>query len=221
MLYQLIGSGLSFIEILAFILAYMIALMFSFCAHEFSHAFVAYKLGDPTARALGRVSLNPLKHIDGLGFLCLILFGFGWAKPVEINPIYFKHYKRDMSLVSLAGVTANLILAFVFSGIYFFVSPLLVNAHNMLLIFLDYLIYFMVILNLSLLVFNLLPIYPLDGFNFIKALTKPNNAFVNFMMKYGTIVLLIFLITPIFDYIYFYVTEGILWVFSLFWGLFV
>ena len=79
----------------------------------------------------------------------------------------------------------------------------------------------MVILNLSLLVFNLLPIYPLDGFNFIKALTKPNNAFVNFMMKYGTIVLLIFLITPIFDYIYFYVTEGILWVFSLFWGLFV
>lgn len=221
MLYQLLGSGMPFLEILAFILAYMIALMFSFCAHEFSHAFVAYKLGDPTARSLGRLSLNPLKHIDGLGFLCLILFGFGWAKPVEINPMYFKHYKRDMSFVSIAGVTANLIIAFIFSGIYFFVSPLLANTQNMFLIFLDLFIYFMVILNLSLLVFNLLPIYPLDGFNFIKALTKPNNAFVNFMLKYGTIVLLIFLITPIFDYIYIFVTNGLLSVFSLFWGLFV
>lgn len=209
------------LEMLAFILAYMVALMFCFCAHEFSHAYVAYKLGDPTSRALGRLTLNPLKHIDPPGFLCLILFGFGWAKPVEVNPLHFKRYKRDMALVSIAGVTSNLILAFVFSGIYFFVSPLLVGSTNLFLIFIDLFLYFMVILNLSLMVFNLLPIYPLDGFNFIKSLTRPNNAFVNFMLKYGTIVLLIFLITPIFDYVYYYVTNGLLWVFSQFWGLFI
>ena len=220
MLYELIGSGLPFIEILALILAYLIALTIAFCMHEFSHAFVAYKMGDPTSKALGRLTLNPLKHIDGVGMLCLLLFGFGWAKPVEINPLHFKNYRKGMVLTSIAGVTANLILAFIFSGLYFFIGPLLTSS-NLLLIFIDYLLYFSILLNLSLFVFNLLPIYPLDGFNFIKSLTRPNNAFINFMQRYGTWILLIFLITPIFEYVYGYITTGLLYVFYQFWGLFI
>ena len=149
MFYRLIGSGLPFVEILALVLAYMFALMISFCMHEFAHAFVAYKCGDPTAKALGRMSLNPIKHIDPMGFVCLILFGFGWAKPVEVNPMRFKHYKRSMILVSLAGIIANIILAFAFSGVYYFVADYLVDSTNLFMIFLDYFLYYSIIINLS------------------------------------------------------------------------
>ncbi len=221
MIYQLFGSGLSFVEILALIIAYCLALVIAFSSHEFAHALTAYKMGDPTAKALGRLSLNPFKHIDPIGFLCLIFLGFGWAKPVEINPLKFKHYRRGLVFVSLAGVTANLILAFIFCGIYFFVSPLIVASTNLFLIFIQYFLYFIIVLNLSLFVFNLLPIYPLDGFNFIKAITKEGNAVVRFLQKYGTIILIVFLITPIFEYIYFFVTEGLISIFSSFWGLFI
>ena len=221
MIYDLIGSNLPFIEILAVVVAYVLALMLAFCSHEFSHAYVAYKMGDPTAKALGRLTLNPFKHIDPLGFLCLFFFGFGWAKPVEINPLHFKHYRKGLVLVSLAGVTANLVLAFIFSGIYFFVGQFLLSSTNLFLIFLYYFLFYMIILNLSLFVFNLIPIFPLDGFNFIKAITPSGNRFIQFMQRYGTIILLIFLITPIFDIIFSYVTSSLINVFFLFWGLFV
>ncbi len=221
MIYDLIGSNLPFVQILALIIAYVLALMLAFCSHEFSHAYVAYKMGDPTAKALGRLTLNPFKHIDPIGFLCLFLFGFGWAKPVEINPLHFKNYRKGLVLVSLAGVTANLILAFVFSGIYFFVGQLLLASTNLFLIFLYYFLFYMIILNLSLFVFNLLPIFPLDGFNFIKAITPAGNGFVTFLQRYGTIILLIFLITPIFDIVFSYVTSGVISGFFWFWGLFV
>lgn len=220
MIYQLFGSGLPFVEILALIIAYCFALVIAFSSHEFAHAFTAYKMGDPTSKALGRLSLNPVKHIDPLGFLCLILLGFGWAKPVEINPLRFKHYRRGLVLVSLAGVIANLILAFIFSGIYFFISPLIATSTNLLLIFINYFLYFMIVLNLALFVFNLLPIFPLDGFNFLKAITKEGNVIVRFLQRYGTIILIVFLITPIFEYIYLFVTGGLLSIFSSFWGLF-
>lgn len=208
-------------EILALMLGYMLALLFSFSLHEFAHAYTSTKFGDPTPKLMGRLTLNPLKHIDPVGFLCLVLFGFGWAKPVAINPMYYKHYKRDMSVVSLAGVFTNLILAFIFSGVWFFAGSKIVASTNMFMVFLSYFLYFMLALNLSLLVFNLLPIYPLDGFNFLKAITPPGNRFIAFLEKYGTIILLIFLITPLFDIIYSYVVSGLVWVFSSFWGLFI
>ena len=220
MLYQVLGSDLPFIEILALMLGYMLALIFSFSLHEFSHAFVSTKLGDPTPRQMGRLTLNPLKHIDPVGFLCLVLFGFGWAKPVSVNPVYYKHYKSGMSMVSLAGVTMNLILAFVFSGIWYFCGASVSASSNMFMVFLTFFLYFMLSINLSLFVFNLLPIYPLDGYNFLKAILPPNNKFISFLERYGTIILLIFLITPLFDYIYNFVVGNLIKLFSGFWGLF-
>lgn len=220
MLYNIIGSGLSFLEILSLMLGYMLALLFSFSLHEFAHAYTSTKFGDPTPRLMGRLTLNPLKHIDPVGFLCLVLFGFGWAKPVAINPIYYKHYKRDMSIVSLAGVFMNLVLAFVFSGVWFFTSAKISASTNMFMVFLKYFIYFMLSLNLSLFVFNLIPIYPLDGFNFLKAITPPGNKVITFLEKYGTIILFVFLVTPLFDIVYYYVINGLISVFGSFWGLF-
>ena len=220
MLYALLGQQMSLLETIAFTLAYLIAIVVAFSMHEFSHAFVAYKAGDPTAKALGRVSLNPFNHIDPYGMICFLFVGFGWAKPVQINPLRFKHYKRDMAFVSLAGVVTNLILAFIFSGIYFFAFSAIASSTNTFMVFLTYLLEFLVTINLALFVFNLLPIYPLDGFNFISTFLKPDNAFVRFMKKYGSLILLVFIITPIFDYVYSFVTSGIIDLFFGFWGLF-
>lgn len=211
---------MSILEIIAFTLAYLLALVVSFSMHEFSHAFVAYKAGDPTAKSLGRVSLNPFNHIDPLGMLCFLFIGFGWAKPVQINPLRFKHYKRDMAFVSLAGIFVNLVLAFVFSGIYFFAFSAIAFSSNTFMVFLTYFLSLMIQINLALFIFNLLPIYPLDGFNFLSVFLKPDNAFVQFMKRYGSIILLIFIVTPLFDYIYSFVTNGVMNLFFGFWGLF-
>ena len=170
MLYRIIGSNIPALEIVALIFAYFLALTIAFGMHEFSHAFVSYKLGDPTPRLTGRLTPNPIKHVDPLGLVCLLLFGFGWGKPVMVNPLNYKHYKRGMVMVSLAGVTMNLILAFLFSGIYYFVFPLIYASRNMMLVCINYFLEYMVILNLSLFAFNLLPIFPLDGFNFVKSI---------------------------------------------------
>ena len=221
MIFDFIFSGLPFVEILAIILAYAFALLIAFGLHEFSHAYVSYKLGDTTPKALGRLTINPLKHIDYTGFACLIIFGFGWAKPVPINPANYKRFKRDMVLVSLSGVTTNLILAFLFTGIYFFVSPLIADSTNLLLTLVFYFLNFMIIINLALFVFNLIPVFPLDGFNFLKALLPAGNKFITFMQKYGTIILIVFLVTPIYDIVFSYVTGGLLNLFISFWGLFI
>ena len=220
MLYALLRQNMSFLEIIAFGLAYILALVIAFSMHEFSHAFVAYKAGDSTAKSSGRVSLNPFNHIDPLGMLCFLFIGFGWAKPVQINPLRFKNYKRDMAFVSLAGVLTNLILAFVFSGIYFFSFSAIALSTNTFMVFLKYFLSLTVQINLALFIFNLLPIYPLDGFNFLSIFFKPDNAFVQFMKRYGSIILLVFIVTPLFDYIYSLVTNGVINLFFGFWGLF-
>ncbi len=94
------------------ILARFLVIFSAITVHEYAHGFVSYKLGDPTAKYSGRLSLNPLSHIDPIGALCMIFFRFGWAKPVPINPMYYKNRKRDTAIVSLAGPVANVTLAF-------------------------------------------------------------------------------------------------------------
>ena len=136
--------------------------------HEWAHAFVAYKLGDPTAKAAGRMTLNPLAHLEPVGFVSLLLLGFGWAKPVPVSTRYFKHFRRDDIFVSLAGVTMNFLTAFVFLfltwGLMFRV-PSLYASDNFWRIMSG-----VVSVNLSLMVFNLIPIYPLDGSHVLESL---------------------------------------------------
>lgn len=180
---ELIGAGL----------ALLVVLVFSLSLHEFAHAYVAYKQGDFTPKEMGRVTLNPLAHIDPIGFLCCALFGFGWAKPVEINPIKFRNYRKGMFLTSIAGVTVNIILSFIGCGV-FYICLRFLPLTNAFCYFIYYFGMFLYTINLALFIFNLLPIYPLDGFNCISALTKYDNKFVNFMRKYGTIILIVILI---------------------------
>ena len=137
--------------------------------HEVSHGWMAYRLGDPTAKNLGRLSLNPLKHLDPVGTLCMIFFHFGWARPVPINTRYFKNNRRDTALTALAGPLSNIALAFLgtilFHIIYAVGSRATIRSefsYNVFVAALTLFSYFRS-LNLALAVFNLIPVPPLDG----------------------------------------------------------
>ncbi len=139
------------------ILAFALALIPAFTIHEFAHAFMAYRLGDPTAKNLGRLTLNPVKHLDVLGTLMVFVVGFGWAKPVPVNPYNLRNGRKGMALVAVVGPLSNLALATVVAVIWratgFVGGTVLINA---LLVFIS--------LNIALLFFNLIPFPPLDGF---------------------------------------------------------
>ncbi len=169
-----------------------IASLISLTVHEFAHAFVAYKLGDPTADRAGRLSLNPLHHLDIFGTLCLIFFHFGWAKPVPINARYFKKPKRDFALCALAGPVSNLILAFVFSFLHMVFLTVMVKTGvssefgiNIYVYTAEFLSYF-VLLNLGLALFNLIPLPPLDGSRVAYSLLPPKAYFG--IMRYEKII---------------------------------
>lgn len=165
------------------------ALLIALTIHEFSHAWMADRLGDPTAALEGRLSLNPLRHLDPIGTLMLLVFHFGWGKPVQFDPFNLRHPKRDAALISLAGPASNLILAAVLSLIMKLAQiPLLT------LFFIP-----VIILNINLAIFNLLPVPPLDGAKILYGILPMDWAdeYQDFMHSYGTI-LLIFLILPIF-----------------------
>ena len=144
--------------------------------HEFSHGYVAYRLGDITAKRSGRLSLNPLHHIDPIGFLCLILFRFGWAKPVPVSFGYLKNPRRDMALIAAAGPVSNVLLSFL--------TLLLITLSSILLPASDAVYKFNLFLSITaqisagLAVFNLIPIAPLDGSHiFMPLLPKKAQAF--------------------------------------------
>lgn len=136
--------------------------------HEFAHGFVAYKLGDPTPKLQGRVTINPMAHVDPIGFVALLLAGFGWGVPVQINPSNFKNRRRDELLVSLAGVTMNLLLAVVFAFIMKFV--LMFGGGGAIGSILGDMVFYVIYINLVLMIFNLIPVPPLDGFSVITEL---------------------------------------------------
>lgn len=136
--------------------------------HEFAHAWVSDKLGDPTPRRQGRITINPMAHIDWIGFIALLLVGFGWGKPVQIDPSYYKHRRRDEFLVAIAGVTMNLIIAVILS----IPAKMMLKAYASTvpsdLVYNIYLIIFYAIsINVVLMIFNLLPVPPLDGWGIV------------------------------------------------------
>lgn len=146
------------------------AILIGFTLHEFMHAYVAKRMGDPTAENHGRLTLNPLVHIDWLGFFFLMLAGFGWAKPVPTNPRNYKNYKKGRILVSMAGPLANLALAFIgFMSIYFNIN-FFMNNH-----FWYQLVYTFTWVNVVLFAFNMLPVPPLDGFTLVEMFVNPRH----------------------------------------------
>ena len=154
--------------------------LLSLSLHETAHGFAAFRLGDPTARNLGRLTLNPIKHLDPIGFLCMLLAGFGWAKPVPVNSRYFKNPRRGMALVGLAGPLSNLLLATVFLLLLRFVGfgwlaqiPVKNEFQFNLIYFALLFLYYGVYMNVTLAVFNLLPVPPLDGSRIFFVLLPP------------------------------------------------
>jgi Zn-dependent protease len=133
------------------------AILFGLTIHEFAHGYAAWRLGDPTARALGRLTLNPLKHLDPVGTIALFFFRFGWAKPVPIDPSHFRHPTRDLAIAALAGPAANLLTAVAAGAIVRVLGLLGVGG------FWWTLANYFVVFNLILCFFNLIPIPPLDG----------------------------------------------------------
>lgn len=148
-------------------------ILLSLSAHEAAHAWTANKLGDPTARNLGRITLNPVKHLNLPGFLCMLFFGFGWATPVPVTSRNFKKPRRDMALTAVAGPVSNLLLGFIFVFLteltYFGIGFLPADISDRWVMVISTWIYFLSLgaqLNVSLAVFNLLPVPPLDGSRF-------------------------------------------------------
>lgn len=164
---------------------FVIALM----VHEIAHAFVADRLGDPTPRAEGRLSLNPLKHLDPLGTLLILLFGFGWAKPVVFDPYNLKNPRRDGAIIAAAGPLSNLLFAGLLS-LVLHLFHLTGIASDMVAIVLQ--------VNVVLAVFNLIPVYPLDGEKLLEGLLPRDLAyeFASIMNRYGILILL-FLLLPL------------------------
>lgn len=177
MLFTILNTDADISMKILLLMVSVIALLPALTVHEWAHSFAAYKLGDSTAKADGRLSLNPLDHLDPMGALMMLLVGFGWAKPVPVNTRYFKKPRRDYAIVSLAGPIANFLLAFFFSFLfviawYGFQTAGISDTPTATVVMAIF--QYSILMNLGLGSFNLIPLPPLDGSNVVIALL-PNH----------------------------------------------
>lgn len=176
------------------------AVLLAIIIHECAHGYMAYMLGDPTAKMMGRLTLNPLKHLDPIGALCMVFFHFGWAKPVPVNPSYFKDPRRGMALTAIAGPIANILIAFLTVPLYLLtwkasVAQIDAAFLSTFLRVLFYFFYYLHIVSIGLALFNLIPIPPLDGSQILFAVlpARQYNTLMRYQ-RYFPIVFLIFLL---------------------------
>src|SRR3989338_2859688 len=197
-------------------IAFISGLVFAISIHEAAHAFVAYRLGDPTAKLAGRLTLNPASHLDPIGTIALLFLGFGWGKPTPFDPYNLRNIKRDSALISVAGAISNFALAIFLSLPYliaFFtsnLSPTIVTTYQVISI--------IIWLNIILGVFNLIPVAPLDGFKVLAGLL-PRDWYHDFIKteRYGIFILLLLLVSgaiakiifPIASYLFSFLIPGL------------
>jgi Zn-dependent protease len=182
------------------------ALIIVITIHEFSHAYMALKLGDPTAKLAGRVSLNPLRHLDPMGTIMIFVARIGWGKPVPVNPSFFKNAKRGEALTALAGPASNLVLAFIVAIPIKYFSTYFPDAVLLFLITL-------MEISIILFAFNMLPFPPLDGSKFVQLiLPKKYERAYEYYLKNGSVYFILFLLADLFVFSK-YTGFSILWVF--------
>ncbi len=162
--------------------------------HEFAHGYVSYKMGDPTPKLDGRLTLNPWKHLDLMGTLCLLFFHMGWAKPVRINTAYYKNKKRGTILVSLAGPAMNFLLAFLSMLIYGLLSKY-GSVYSQAVYVAGLLAYYSVVINIGLGLFNLIPLPPLDGSNILGEIIPGVSKWFYQIRQYSNIILIVLLVS--------------------------
>lgn len=220
-IYALMSSQFDLMATLYTLPGLILALTF----HEYAHAAVSDRLGDPTPSQQGRLTLNPLAHLDPVGTVFLVFAGFGWGKPVQVDSRYYRNPARDMMLVSLAGPVSN----FIQSVLWFFVYGALVTfaplEGNQALTILTMMVLYAAYINVSLGVFNLLPLPPLDGSKILRYfLHGKGGRVLDFLENYATMILLVLFMTNLTGYIISpivnWLINGMMWIVQLFYGLF-
>lgn len=192
----------------------ILALLVAIIGHEIAHGYVAYLNGDTTAKRDGRLSINPINHVDPLGLVCMVIFRFGWAKAVPINPYAFRKRKLGMITVSLAGVVYNLVMAFIFSGVfaYLYFHP---TASNFIQLLVENLLWY----NIMLGIFNLVPLPPLDGSKVLASFLPRawEETFYQYE-KYAYVLLLVAIFSGAIDKVLGPILNGLINYFLNFWG---